>query len=142
MRILVADDDTLFLKIVSEILTEAGHEILFAENGHDALEKATRERPDLIVLDIILPGLLGTEVSEKLKNYSGTASIPILMVTSGVAEIEEEGGSLDYFRADDFLRKPFQPEDLIEKVNKLSQSPSRFSQQGKNKPPGPPPSRD
>jgi eukaryotic-like serine/threonine-protein kinase len=141
LRILIADDDDLFLKIISEILTEAGHEVILASNGHDALETATRECPDLIVLDIILPDLLGTEVREKLRKNDRTAPIPILMVTSGVAEIEQERSSLDNLSTDDFLRKPFGPEDLITKVNKLLKSPSKFSPQTKNKLPAPPVSR-
>lgn len=127
MKILVADDDTLFLKMVSDILVEAGHDVTWATNGKEAIDKAVTQVPDLIILDIILPRFLGTEVSEKLRKSGRTASIPILLVTSGVAEVGE-GDFLDHFQADDFLQKPFEAEELLEKVNRLAGSPSRVAE--------------
>ena len=59
MKILVADDDSLFLKIVTEILEGAGHEVVGATSGDEALEIAASEVPDIMVLDVVLPGLLG-----------------------------------------------------------------------------------
>ncbi len=127
MKILVADDDAMFLKVVEEILTGAGHAVTLATNGLETIEKAVTENPDLIVLDIILPKLLGTEVSETLRKSSRTAPIPILLITSGVAEIEDGSDFLDQFKADEFLRKPFEAEDLLDKVNQLAGSSSLFA---------------
>ena len=135
MKILVADDDELFLKIVTEILEEAGHEVVPAKTGPKALELVTSERPDLAILDIILPGKSGTEVSERMRESSLTAPIPVLLVTSGSTEIEAEGSCVDCFLADDFMRKPFSGEKLLEKVELLSRKPSKFaSHAGKDKP--------
>ena len=113
MKILVADDDTFFLKAVSEILNEAGHDVILAQTGDEALKKALTESPDLIVLDIVLPNLLGTEVSVKLKLLNRTSKVPILLVSSG-------NWGPETFLADDFLRKPFQPDELLEKIESLT----------------------
>jgi len=126
MKILVVDDDPLFLKIVSEMLEEAGHDFSLAANGEEAIDKAGTYLPDLIILDIILPKHLGTEVCEKLRTSCRTAPIPILLVT-GIDKKDVDEGVIDYFQADDFLRKPFEAEDLIEKVSKLAGSTSKFA---------------
>ena len=76
MKILVADDDKLILKMIADILTGARHEVVLAVDGVTALEKVNQEKPDLIILDIILPGLLGTEILDELKQQSEGAEIP------------------------------------------------------------------
>ena len=131
MKILVADDDEFFLAMVGDILTGAGHEVVSASDGLEALEKAESENPEIIVLDIVLPGLLGTEVCEKLREHSLTAKIPILLISSRFAEIETDAGLLEYFKADDFLRKPFEADELLRRVNSLAGSASRTSDDGK-----------
>ena len=130
MKILVADDDELFLKMVEDILTGAGHDVVSTSDGLETLEKAHSENPDVIVLDIVLPGLLGTEVCEKIREHSLTAKIPILLVSSRFAEIESDAGLLEYFKADDFLRKPFEADELIRRVNNLAGSLSSSSENG------------
>lgn len=126
MRILVADDDTIFLQAISELLRKAGYEVTQATDGKEAQEKALAQPPDLIVLDIILPKLLGTEVCENLRKSSRTSSIPILLITSGVAEIGEHGFK-EQFLADDFMRKPLNTDEFVEKVRRLAGSKSRYS---------------
>jgi DNA-binding response OmpR family regulator len=120
MKILVADDDKLILKMISEILTGAGHEVVLAADGVTALEKVNQEKPDLIVLDIILPGLLGTEMLDELKQQRENAEIPVLLISSRFKSMEDDPELLEQFKGDDFLHKPFEPEDLIEKINELS----------------------
>ena len=126
MRILVADDDNLILQLATDILTDDKHEVFTAKNGREALEKAITKKPDIIILDIVLPGFLGTELCEKLRSYHGTAAIPILLVSSREEEILESGGPHE-FLADDFLKKPFKPDVLLSKLAKLSQGPSQFA---------------
>ncbi len=127
MRILVADDDSLFLTVTKDILSGAGHQVVTVKSGTEALEKAVTEQPDLIILDVILPGLLGTEVAEKLRMQRETASVPILLVSSGVAELNA-GGDPEEFMADGFLMKPVTPEKLLRKVQTLANLKSKFSQ--------------
>jgi DNA-binding response OmpR family regulator len=127
MKILVADDDQLILKMISEILTGAGHEVVLAQDGVETLEKVNQEKPDLIVLDIILPGLLGTEILDELKQQRESAEIPVLLISSRFASMEDDPELLEQFKGDDFLHKPFEPEELLERINQLSFGMSRDS---------------
>jgi two-component system OmpR family response regulator len=130
MKILVAEDDTMFLNMVSEILTKAGHKVFHATNGKEALRKATTFTPDLIILDIVLPEMLGTEICESLRKSSRTAGIPVLLMTSSVAETAE-GTFSQHFKADDFLRKPFDAAELLAKVKKFAGTTSRYAVRAK-----------
>ena len=126
VRILVADDDKMILKLVSDVLQEAGYEVMFAHDGPETIKKAASLSPDLIILDIVLPKSLGTEVCEKLRESSETTAIPVLLMSSSVAETS--GGSFpDHFKADDYLRKPLEPDDLLRKVKYLAGRKSRFA---------------
>jgi DNA-binding response OmpR family regulator len=127
MKILVADDDRLILKMIYEILTGAGHEVVLAQEGKDALEKVSQEKPDLIVLDIILPGLLGTEILDELREQRENKEIPVLLISSRFKSMEDDPDLLEQFKGDDFLHKPFEPEDLLDKINELSFGMSRDS---------------
>ena len=127
MRILVADDDTMFLKAVSDVLSGAGYSVTLATNGEQALNKAVTYVPDLIILDIVLPKMMGTEVCENLRMSKRTAGIPVILVTANVAETGA-GSFPYYFKADDFLRKPFDNQELLAKVKLLAGKKSRFAE--------------
>jgi uncharacterized protein (TIGR02266 family) len=142
VRILYADDDKFFQKVTANILNGAGHEVLLASTGQEAIEKAMGSKPDLIILDVILPGLLGTEVCRKLRNYTRTASVPVLLISTGIAEIEAASGDPKEFLADDFMHKPFKPEKLLERVERLLGTRSAFAASGQGRPPTPPPGRE
>lgn len=110
-RVLVADDDPRILRIVSMILENEGLEVITAEDGEEALEKAISERPDAILLDIEMPKMGGIEVCSKLKANKETAEIPIGFVTAHkepdtYKQVEELGSVV-------FIPKPFQPEKLV-----------------------------
>jgi two-component system phosphate regulon response regulator PhoB len=126
VRILVADDDKMILKFVSDVLSEAGYEVMFAHDGPETLKKAANLSPDLIILDIVLPGSLGTEVCENLRKTPATTAIPVILVSSSVAETSG-GGFPDHFKADDYLRKPLEPDDLLRKVKHLAGRKSRYA---------------
>jgi two-component system, OmpR family, phosphate regulon response regulator PhoB len=128
MRILVVDDDMFFVSQISEILCGAGHEVIAVGSGKEAIAQAVFKVPDLIILDMILPGLLGTEVCEKLRSLQKTAAVPIILVSSGVAEMEVTGRDPEQFLADDFLPKPFGAEELINRVNLLAGKTSKFAE--------------
>lgn len=98
--ILVVDDDTSVLKLLrSALLPE--HRVLFARNGWEALAIAEKELPDLVILDVVMPGLSGYDVLEKLKASSKTKDIPVVFLTSKSQEIDErrglENGAVDYW---------------------------------------------
>jgi DNA-binding response OmpR family regulator len=112
--ILIADDDELLAALVQFKLEAAGHRVVIAENGAIALDAVKSERPDLIVLDAMMPVLTGSEVLTILKADSESAMLPVIMLTARrnqedvVAALR--GGAADY------LTKPFIPEELLVRV--------------------------
>jgi len=114
---LVADDDKFLVELISVNLEAAGFEVLKAYDGEEALMKALSERPDLVVLDVIMPGKSGWEVLEELRARPETQRTPVILLTvlKGKEHIVKgwERG------ADFYLPKPFDPEDLVEVVERL-----------------------
>jgi putative two-component system response regulator len=98
-RILVVDDEATNLRVIKQILQE-NYTLSFAKNGEDALSFTERERPDLILLDIMMPGITGFDVCRQLKNNDRTKSIPIIFVTALSDDMDEakgfEAGGVDY----------------------------------------------
>jgi DNA-binding response OmpR family regulator len=116
-KILVVEDDPDQLEIIRLSLKAAGFAIGTAANGTDALVKTRSISPDLIILDLMLPGLNGFDVCESLRRDPATASVPIIMLTGMRSQFGRFAGLES--GADDFLLKPFDPEQLISKVEKL-----------------------
>lgn len=116
-RILVADDEDDVKVVVQLFLESKGYEILTAYDGLDALDKARKEHPDLILLDLMMPVLDGFDVCKKLKAHPETASIPVVMLSaSAQAESKQRGleaGAVDY------IIKPFQPEALDKLIHEI-----------------------
>ncbi len=108
--ILVADDDKIAREILHTILSRAGHEVITATNGQEAIEQAQQTRPDVILMDLTMPILMGWQATERIKSQTELAHIPIIAFTAyGL------GSELDRaFRAgcSDFLSKPVD-EDLV-----------------------------
>ncbi len=116
-RILVVDDEPDIVALVVYHLAKEGYRVSSAANGSDALATARRERPSLIVLDLMLPGLSGFEVLEQLRADEATASIAVLMLTARKEEPDRiKGLSLG---ADDYLTKPFSPQELVLRVRAI-----------------------
>jgi len=113
-RILVADDDKLIRTLLSDTLEGFGYTAILASDGEEALKKVRSERPDLIMLDIMMPKRNGIQVSQEVKNNPATSGIPIIIVT---ALPGTPGGQVS--RADGYLQKPFRPEDLLKQVSTL-----------------------
>ena len=113
-KILVADDEPDVLHLVTTNLKNAGYTVVKAEDGLVALTKARETRPDLIVLDLMLPELSGLEVCKVLKKEPGTAHIPIIMLTARGDEVDRVAG-LDA-GADDYIAKPFSTKELLARV--------------------------
>ena len=115
-RILVADDDPLSIKLLNFRLRSVGHEVIFAVNGGEALEIATREKPDLVLLDIMMPVMNGFQVLRKLKSQEETKNIPVIMLTSKVQEKDVVFGL--EAGAEDYITKPFSFAELNARVNR------------------------
>ena len=116
-RILVADDDPLSIKLLNFRLRSVGHEIISAVNGGEALEIATREKPDLVLLDIMMPVMNGFQVLRKLKSQEETKNIPVIMLTSKVQEKDVVFGL--EAGAGDYITKPFSFAELNARVNRV-----------------------
>ncbi len=111
VQVLVVDDEPRYLKLVSYNLEAAGYEVVTAANGEEALSLVARETPDLIILDIRLPGINGYEVCTRIREFS---SVPIIMLTAKGEEREKVQGLR--LGADDYVTKPFGAEELMARV--------------------------
>ena len=112
--ILIVDDEEDILELVSYNLTKGGYKVFTAATGEEALEIARSELPDLILLDLMLPGLDGLEVGRILKNDPSTQPIPIVMLTAKGSETDVVVGL--EIGADDYITKPFSPKILMARV--------------------------
>ena len=105
-QVLVVDDEPVNLQVLRHILQE-DYRLLFAKDGSKALELAAREKPDLILLDVMMPGMTGYEVCERLKGHPDTAAIPVIFVTA-LADVEDETRGFAV-GAVDYITKPVSP---------------------------------
>lgn len=116
-QILVVDDDVAVVEILTTGLARAGFSVMVAESGDVALQKAKAEKPDLIILDIMLPEVNGREIIKELKREHNTENIPIIMLTAMAEEIDRVLGF--ELGADDYVTKPFSIQELILRVQKV-----------------------
>ena len=117
-KILIADDEPPNRELLRALLSPQGYELIFAVNGADAVEKAQQSRPDLILLDVMMPELNGWEACIKIRSYPELAEIPIVMITALDDRTSRLRG-LDA-GADDFLTKPFDREELTVRVRGIT----------------------
>ncbi|MDB5080736.1 MAG: hypothetical protein JWP00_2660 [Chloroflexi bacterium] len=113
-RILVVDDEPLIVEIIAETLAPEGYQITKAYSGEEALYRLGQEPPDLVLLDLMLPGMDGLEVSRQMQQDARLNHIPIIMITAKTAPHDRKTG---YQRgADDYITKPFDTDELILRV--------------------------
>jgi len=115
--VLVVDDERDIVELVRYNLAQAGYRVVSAADGRQAIDLARRERPDLIVLDLMLPVLPGAEVARILKQDEKTRGIPILMLTARGEEVDRVVGF--ELGADDYVVKPFSPRELVLRVQAI-----------------------
>ncbi len=116
-RILVVDDDTNLRLLLRTTLEDSEVEVIEAADGNEALEVALKERPDLVVLDWMMPGMTGLELTRRLRADARTARMPIILLTAkGQDDDRAEGLEAG---ADHFLVKPFSPLELLEKIQRV-----------------------
>src|SRR5690349_21042027 len=109
--IIIAEDDEIVRDIVSKALTEAGHVVGTAENGADALRAIQAKKPDLVILDCIMPELNGLLVLREMRNSSELYDTPVLVLTGRQSPRDVE---LAYYQgANDYMKKPFDPDELV-----------------------------
>lgn len=113
-KILVADDDKSTRELISIVLEDEGYDVVTAMNGLETVEIAAKEKPDLIVLDIMMPQMDGYEALNKIKENEELARIPILVITARTIKIYEKISK--GLGAVDHITKPFSPDELLEKI--------------------------
>lgn len=116
-KLLIADDEDGIRSLVRMTLAVDSFEILEARDGDEALAVARRERPDLLFLDVMMPGTSGVDVCRTLKEDPATAGITIVMLTAKAQEQDREEGLAA--GADDYFTKPFSPVSLLTKVEEV-----------------------
>jgi len=116
-RILVVEDEVDILDMVSYNLEKAGYQVQIAVDGEAALTQIREKLPDLIVLDLMLPGMDGLEVCRLLKQDKGTRDVPILMLTARAEEVDRIVGL--ELGAEDYVVKPFSPRELVLRIHAI-----------------------
>ena len=116
-KILVVDDEKDLTALVSLHMKMAGFEVLTASNGEKALDLSREEKPDLIILDLMLPKIDGWQVCERLRQDIATQDIPVIMLTAR-AETEDKLKGFEA-GADDYVTKPFSPRELVARVKRV-----------------------
>ena len=116
-KILVVDDSPTERHVISELLVRSGYQVITAENGEEGVEKARREKPDLILMDVVMPGLNGYQATRTLTRDETTKHIPIIVCTSKGQETDKIWGLRQ--GAVDYLVKPLNPEELLKRVAAL-----------------------
>jgi DNA-binding response OmpR family regulator len=116
-KILVVDDEAVLVETIAYNLEQAGYAVVTAADGTSALEAAQREKPDLIILDLMLPEMDGLEVCRQLRREGNTATTPIMMLTAKGEEIDKVVGL--EVGADDYVTKPFGRRELLARVRAL-----------------------
>lgn len=117
IKILITEDSPTILEILKSVLVEEGYDVIAAVDGQQALELVRTEKPDLIVLDLMLPKIDGYKVCRMLKFDEKYKNIPIIMLTARTKESDENLGK--EVGADAYIRKPFEPEIIIDKIREL-----------------------
>lgn len=114
-RILVAEDELHILLLIQRKLESAGHTVIATETGDQALERALHDNPDLLLLDIMLPGRNGLDVCREIKTRFGTQAPPVILISARGQQTDVEAGL--EAGADDYIIKPFSPRLLLDRIN-------------------------
>ena len=114
ITILIADDDADIRDLVSFKLEQAGFDVVAVDNGLAALSAAREDPPDVVVLDVMMPGMSGIDVCRQLRAEQRTAALPIILLTARAQESDVEVGF--GVGADDYVVKPFSPRELVSRV--------------------------
>ncbi len=116
-KVLVVEDSVTQREMITDLLRGSGLEVTVATDGVEALEKVQNQRPDLVVLDIVMPRMNGYEVCRRLKADPKTQNVPVVMCSSKGEEFDRYWGMRQ--GADAYIAKPFQPKELVGTVKQL-----------------------
>jgi twitching motility two-component system response regulator PilH len=116
-KILIVDDSATARHFLIEVLAKGGYEIVTAENGDEAIIKAKSEMPDLVLMDVVMPGINGFQATRAITKDEATKHIPVLILTSKDMETDRVWGMRQ--GATEFISKPIEPAALLAKINAL-----------------------
>jgi two-component system alkaline phosphatase synthesis response regulator PhoP len=125
--VLIIDDEADLIELVRYNLEQEGYSVIGAADGESGFARAVSEKPDVIVMDLMLPGIDGLEVCRMLRMESSTARIPIIMLTARASESDRVVGL--ELGADDYMTKPFSPRELTARIKALLRRASAYRQQ-------------
>ncbi len=126
-RILVVDDDKEVVRLMRAYLEQARYEVLVAYDGETAVHNLRRENPDLVLLDLMLPGMDGWEITRLMRSDPNLAAIPIIMLTARVDDVDKIVGL--EMGADDYVTKPYNPREVVARVKARLRSADSFQAQ-------------
>jgi DNA-binding response OmpR family regulator len=116
-KILVADDSPFVLEIVETVLKSEGFDVITAVDGLDAWNKIQKDKPDIVIVDIIMPGLNGYQICEKIKKNEELKNTPVLVLTTKAQDKDIELAQTS--GADLYMTKPFDPDELAAKIRRF-----------------------
>jgi CheY-like chemotaxis protein len=117
MKILVVDDEPFMLRLIQLILERGGHEMRRASSGDEAVDAVRKERPDLVIMDAMMPRMDGLTALRVLKEEPSTRSMPVILLTANPHKFPREVA--ESFEATVFLTKPFSPTRLLQEIERL-----------------------
>lgn len=119
MNVLIADGELRLRKVLSLYLGKHGHTIIETSNGRDALRLAEQEKPDVIILNSVMPGLSGIDVTTAIKESSAARNIPVIMLSANVSSADVDAALKA--GVSNYITKPFSPKDLLDTMILLQQ---------------------
>jgi two-component system, OmpR family, response regulator VicR len=125
-KIMVVDDEPDLVEVVKLILESDGYIVITAGGGEEALDKIEKEKPDLVLLDIIMPRMDGWEVFSRIKSNPKTHETPVIMLTAKDQRIDKLIG-LHVVRVDDYITKPFGRAELLERIKRVLQEKQKVA---------------
>ncbi len=123
IRVLVVDDNFVNVRLLEELLKSASYEVATANNGEAALEKIAQSPPDIVLLDVMMPGMDGYEVCRRIRQNEKTAQLPVIMVTA--LDKESDRGMALAAGANDFLSKPVEDNLLLPAIRRILQNAAK-----------------
>ena len=117
-RVVYIEDEPEMIDLVKLILSRRGFEVIGANGGREGLEAIQRDKPDLVLLDLMMPDMDGWEVYQQMKASEESKRIPVIVVTAKAQSIDKVLG-LHIAKVDDYITKPFGPQELLESVEKI-----------------------
>ena len=116
-KVMIVDDSPTEVHVLQTMLTKNGHEVVVATSGEEGVEMAKKETPDLILMDVVMPGMNGFQATRQISKNTETSSIPVIMVTTKDQETDKVWAMRQ--GAKDYIVKPANEADLIDRINKV-----------------------